>query len=657
MRKPPKGKSLAELNPDLAKEWHPTKNGSLTTFDVSPGSEEKVWWKCDKGIDHEWKSIIYNRKRGSGCPICSGHKVVLSNCLATLNPELAKEWHPTKNDELTPFDVTEGTHRKVWWKCDKGHDHEWMSSVYHRSYGRGCPVCRGLKVVLSNCLATLNPELAKEWHPTKNDELTPFGVTDGTPKKVWWKCPKGDDHEWKASIANRSQGNDCSICSGRTVVLSNCLATLNPKLAKEWHPRKNPSITPFDVSEFSHKKVWWKCDKGDDHEWESAVSNRSKGKGCPICSGKTAVKSNCLATLNPELAKEWHPIKNGSLTPFDVSEYSNIKVWWKCPKGDDHEWISGVSQRSKGNGCPICSGDKVVISNCLATLNPILSKEWHPTKNGDFTPYNVTENYSKKIWWKCDKGDDHEWLSTVNNRSQGKGCPICSNQKTVLSNCLETLNPELAKEWHPTKNDELTPFDVTEGTHRKVWWKCDKSDDHEWISAVRDRSNGNGCPFCTLTPQSRQELTISFELQQFFDINPKGFKTRIHGKLWTIDIYIPELNLGIEFDGSYWHKDKRALDKLKTEKLKSDGFKIMRIREEPLKSITGIDVISKIPFNAKVVTNEILKHIMTTYSVEPKKVKKIEKYLHKEEIQNEKGLDAYIDMILTEKGKIKKRTN
>ena len=129
------------------------------------------------------------------------------------------------------------------------------------------------------------------------------------------------------------------------------------------------------------------------------------------------------------------------------------------------------------------------------------------------------------------------------------------------------------------------------------------------------------------------------------------------GKLWTIDIYIPELNLGIEFDGSYWHKDKRALDKLKTEKLKSDGFKIMRIREEPLKSITGIDVISKIPFNAKVVTNEILKHIMTTYSVEPKKVKKIEKYLHKEEIQNEKGLDAYIDMILTEKGKIKKRTN
>ena len=97
------------------------------------------------------------------------------------------------------------------------------------------------------------------------------------------------------------------------------------------------------------------------------------------------------------------------------------------------------------------------------------------------------------------------------------------------------------------------------------------------------------------------------------------------------------------------HKDKRALDKLKTEKLEEDGFSIMRIREEPLKAITDIDVISKTPFNAKEVTNNILKHILEAYSVDAKRIKRIEKYLLKEEIQNEKGLDAYIDRILTEK--------
>ena len=82
-RKPPKGKSLAEVNPELAKQWHPTKNGDLTPNDVKAGSSKKVWWKCDKGDDHEWETAIGNRSIGKGCSICAGQKTVLSNCLAT----------------------------------------------------------------------------------------------------------------------------------------------------------------------------------------------------------------------------------------------------------------------------------------------------------------------------------------------------------------------------------------------------------------------------------------------------------------------------------------------------------------------------------------------------------------------------------------------
>lgn len=89
-REPPKGKSLAEVNPELAKEWHPTKNGSLTPFDIFARSNKKIWWKCVKGDDHEWEANINNRSRlGRGCPVCSGQKVVASNSLATLNPNLA----------------------------------------------------------------------------------------------------------------------------------------------------------------------------------------------------------------------------------------------------------------------------------------------------------------------------------------------------------------------------------------------------------------------------------------------------------------------------------------------------------------------------------------------------------------------------------------
>ena len=165
----PKEKSLASVNPELAKQWHPIKNGELSPLNISGGSAKKVWWKCDEGDDHEWESSPNNRTKGNGrgCPICSGYKVVKSNCLSTVNPELASQWHMSKNNSMTPFDIVSFSHKKVWWKCDKGDDHEWEASVAHRSRGRSCPMCAGKKIVNSNCLATINPDLASEWCQSK----------------------------------------------------------------------------------------------------------------------------------------------------------------------------------------------------------------------------------------------------------------------------------------------------------------------------------------------------------------------------------------------------------------------------------------------------------------------------------------------------------
>mgnify|MGYP006076499191 CR=1 FL=1 len=720
------GNSLAKVNPQLAGAWHPSKNGLLTPFDVTPFSHKKVWWKCNKADDHEWETSVANRSKGSGCPICAGQKVVKSNCLATTNPELAKEWHPTKNGNLTPWNTISGSNKSVWWKCDEGTDHEYKVSIYKRSSGRGCTVCAGFTVVLSNCLATINPNLVKEWHTTKNGKLTPYDVTGGSGKKVWWKCNKADDHEWETTVALRNIGGSCPFCSGHKVTNSNCLETVNPLLALQWHPTKNSNLSPRDVATGSNKKVWWKCDSANDHEWEAVIASRSigascpfcqgkrvsqsnclavinpnlakqwhptkngnlspynitigsdkkiwwkceegedheyqapmykrsKGSGCPICDGKQIVLSNCLATLNPKLASEWHPAKNGRMTPFNVTIGITKKFWWKCHNGDDHEWEASIGKRNKGTGCPMCAGRIVVLSNCLATLNPPLASEWHPSKNGKLTPLDVTGASNKKIWWKCNKGDDHEWQQKVPYRSRGMGCPICAGRTVVLSNCLATLDPKLATEWHPTKNGKLTPFDVTVGTGKKVWWKCPKGDDHEWQINVATRAYGSGCPFCTLTPQSRQELIITHELITIFDdIDPKGFKTNVNGKLKSIDIYIPNLKLGIEFDGSYWHKDKSAFDKLKTEELKGEGINIVRVRQKPLKRIFASDVIAEKKYDGKAITNGVLLQILKDFKLNEKTINKIHEYVNKPDLQNEKGLEDYIDMILNEKAKRKK---
>ena len=139
---------------------------------------------------------------------------------------------------------------------------------------------------------------------------------------------------------------------------------------------------------------------------------------------------------------------------------------------------------------------KVTAEHNLAKLHPNLAKEWHPTKNGNLNPSDVTPGSHQKVWWKCLKKPNHEWPSTVNNRANGNGCPYCAGQKVCEDNNLEFLYPNLAKEWHPTKNGDLKPTDVTPGSHQKVWWRCLKNKEHEWKTTVASRANGTGCREC-----------------------------------------------------------------------------------------------------------------------------------------------------------------
>ena len=128
-----------------------------------------------------------------------------------------------------------------------------------------------------------------------------------------------------------------------------------------------------------------------------------------------------LLEKNPELAKQWNPIKNGKLKPHMVTPGSGEKVWWKCD--NNHEWLSRICSRNKGSNCPICSGQLVHRTTCLSTINPDLSKQWHPIKNGQLTPEDFTSGSGKRVWWLCENG--HEWESVIANRNNGDGCPYC----------------------------------------------------------------------------------------------------------------------------------------------------------------------------------------------------------------------------------------
>ena len=210
---------------------------------------------------------------------------------------------------------------------------------------------------------------------------------------------------------------------------------------------------------------------------------------------------NDLKTKFPEIAAQFHPVKNGTLTPSQIASTSHEKVWWICDKGHEYEAI--VSNKSQGHGCPVCAG-KIVLPgfNDLASDNPTLIAEWHPTKNGKLTPQQVTANSTKKVWWQCSEG--HEWQASPNHRNYGKhNCPYCSNQKILMGfNDMTTTHPELAKEWHPTLNGELLPTMIGAGSHKKVWWQC--SEGHEWQAIIQSRKLGYGCPVCARIKRKKE---------------------------------------------------------------------------------------------------------------------------------------------------------
>ncbi len=208
----PETNSLAVTHPELAKEYHPTKN-ELPADQVFAGTNQKLWWICSKDSRHDWEAVGSSRSGlKTNCPFCAGQKVhPETNSLAVTHPELAKEYHPTKN-ELPADQVSAGTHKKLWWICPKESRHVWEAAGNSRVGGNGCPFCSNKMIhPETNSLAVTHPELAKEYHPTKN-ELPANQVFAGARRKFQWICSKDPRHEWEMPGYKRFIGVGCPHC-------------------------------------------------------------------------------------------------------------------------------------------------------------------------------------------------------------------------------------------------------------------------------------------------------------------------------------------------------------------------------------------------------------------------------------------------------------
>jgi len=214
-------------------------------------------------------------------------------------------------------------------------------------------------------------------------------------------------------------------------------------------------------------------------------------------------------------------------------------------------------------------------------FNPYTINNIHNWIKINKKPYRlISDTYigsSNNLQWKCLKEEcGEEFGMCWSNIFQGQNCGYCSGHKVGLSNCLATKNQELASEWHPTKNGNLTPYDVTCGSGEYVWWKCKKCG-HEWPATISSR-NGKyktGCPECNKSKGEKRidEVLINNnwikisqeEFNQLIDKNKYSKNYFIPQKEFdgllglgyknlSYDHYIPRLNLLIEYDGEFHFK-------------------------------------------------------------------------------------------------------
>lgn len=285
------------------------------------------------------------------------------NAMLKRRPELFHEWDFELNDELglDVYKATYGSEKLAWWNCPDcktPYDMDLKSRAGRgtgKTKGTNCPYCAGKRINWTNSLASLRPDLAKEWHTELNNELTPGGFTCNSGEKVWWLCPECES-PYDMVINDRSgvKNSNCSYCAGKRVNHTNSLASLYPDLASEWHPTLNGGMTPSDKVGGSHETIWWLG--GCNHHWEAAIEDRTKesGTGCPYCvhNPKILIGFNDMWTTNPELAKMLMNPEDG----YKYMQSSSVRVDWKCLECENIIPNRAANKVVyKGLSCPRCS--------------------------------------------------------------------------------------------------------------------------------------------------------------------------------------------------------------------------------------------------------------------------------------------------------------
>lgn len=517
-QRPPEGKSLAEVHPEIAQDWHPTLNGETTAHDVFPGSEKPRYWQCHIGhIEHATPKQRRRQRGGNGCVTCGGRKVEAGfNDLRTTNPEIAALWDESKNAAigLHATTVSAGSERSVWWRCPAGHS--WQALIKTRVRdGGGCPSCTAWST--SKREIQVRCELEAVGIPVVvKDRWTIGGRRMQLDIVVpeWSVVIEYDGHRWHKSTSNQErdklktrQLEDDGWTVIRVRDRLDPLGTNDVSVVEADGVHETVKAILSRLDELGLRTDRFEEYLRSGRPWATAQANQQYQR--------TLFKS--LASEHPELAAQLDQELNEGVNPESIHPGTNARYWWRCP-ACQHQWPAAVSARvgspaRPGTGCPQCgsaaSGKKRSLAapgQSLADHFPDLVPEWDKLKNAadGLTPTSVKPFSLKYAWWLC-AAHGHSYRTQIATRTkQGSGCPYCANRRVLAGfNDLATTHPELARDWDQEANYAefgIDATDVTAGANKMAHWRCYACGRH-WRARVYVRMQGHSRCRCVQSPR------------------------------------------------------------------------------------------------------------------------------------------------------------
>ena len=282
--------------------WDDELNSAADWHTVTPKSRRVLHWRCPD-CGERFQSRVVDIAWRPECPVCeprrraawSAKYEAYRRTTVAQVPELLSAW---ADDEDPTRAMVAGDWMLRRFRCPQGHHPRLSPLTYLQS---GCPHCRGQRTAEEMLAAIevdpaafgMNPEIASQWHPTRNGELDPKRISPGSRRTVWWR-EESCGHEWQATPAEREKRQRLRCPECRTILDS--LAYHFPVLSEQWSPA-NP-LTSWQVRPSATLELLpqWTCTEDASHVWQASLTSRTEGAGCPMCRqvGKSAVELRVL---------------------------------------------------------------------------------------------------------------------------------------------------------------------------------------------------------------------------------------------------------------------------------------------------------------------------------------------------------------------------